>query len=1328
MRLAKLTLSGFKSFADKTEIRFDAPVVGIVGPNGCGKSNIVDAIKWVLGEQSAKSLRGGAMMDVIFNGAATRKPSGMASVTLHFDNPKREDGSRHLPIEADQVAVTRQLFRDGTSEYLINNQRARLRDIKEVFMDTGVGLDAYSVIEQGKVDVLLQSNAQERREIFEEAAGISKFKARKKEALRKLERTEQNLQLVKTRLEDTERRLRSVKMQAARARSFQEHSARLKTLQLQYALAEYHKLSTQLVELNEQLEQAEADRGVAARELAESEAGINDAEMERQSVQNRQKSLERDRSDAQSRQAQARQREGYAQSTLADVKRQIERDVNRLEELKNRRGTLKGEHAEQAGQAEALAATLQDAKARLQAAEEDSRKLQHDLNDQRRQIEDERAGITSVMRRAAQLNNEINSINAFEQRLVATREKLEQRGSHIAEQLEALLTARDQAAARKAEAEALLAEENEQLTQQRELAQQFDQQQRQIADRLASLKEKRSGLESRRATLQEMQDKQEGVADPVKAVLARAGTGAEGEQTFRFVRGLLAELLETDVEHAGLVEASLGEYQQALIVDRLGDICSNDAGKTAVQSLAGRVTFVAIDQPPLPALVGAEVPNFQTALDFVRFPEWLGPVAWRLLGQTVVVSDLESAMLLRSTLPSGYRFVTTSGELLEADGRVFAGPANVKSMGLISRRSELTLLRGQLDELNGLIATDQALLAELSDHATHVEQVCDGLRKSINQANAIRIEFNSKLESLGAQVRQFEKEQPVVAAETEQIHRQLVDAEKKRSGHKSEAAKLEEDSAQRQTRVAELDASIRELTKQVDVAREATGALRVETSRTSEQLSAAQRQARQIEIALADIERQEKSLEDQLSGYRGRIEELEKTQAEAREQAEVATKQLDELVTHCELAAKQLEKADAELREVRAAVAEHRKVLEAADAKLHKLQVTQREIEVKIEAVRQRAHEQLGLDVVEAYQAKLQEPQEAQEPQETQASAEDTDAFEDESAKPQPVAADPFAIDWAAVEAEINELRTKITRLGNVNVDAIEEEAELGGKHDDLNNQVKDVEDARVKLVELIEQINDDSKKRFEETFNTIRENFAGQNGLFRRLFGGGKADLFLQPDENGNVDVLESGIEIMAKPPGKEPCSISQLSGGEKTMTAVAMLMAIFKTRPSPYALLDEVDAALDEANVERFTQVIRSFLDTSHFIVITHHKRTMQVCDVLYGITQQERGVSKRVSVRFDQVSDGGNISAEAVAASEREDEAPEPAADEPPAEEHEAELVAVGAESERTEGEADASLQRGNGRSNGNGGSGRKSASRARLAAMLEGKKPIELTHGE
>ncbi len=1274
LRLAKLTLVGFKSFADKTDIRFDEPIVGIVGPNGCGKSNVVDAIKWVLGDMSPKSLRGGAMMDVIFNGSAKRRPAGMASVTLTFDNPvddvSRESGfvrgsnetldaspldadnsptptphspavKRPLPVDADQVAVTRQLYRDGTSEYLINNQRARLRDIRELFMDTGIGTDAYSIIEQGKVSRMLEANAQERRQIFEEAAGISRFKARKKEALRKLERTEQNLALVRQRLEDTEKRLRSVKMQAARARSFQDYKTRLSELQLTYSLAEYHKLTQQLADLTERLEQADADRTQAARKLAEAEQLAHDAEQERQSLADRAKSLGQQRLTQQSAKEKAEQQQQFAQRSLTEVRQQLERDGQRLTDLAQRRDTLQHDQTQQSQLVQTLQQDQQHTSARLTEAQELHRALQHELNSQRSKLEDEKNGLMDLMRQVTRLNNQITSFHTFESSLKTNHEKIHQRTGDIAQRLEALLTSRDEHTAKLAQAKQLIEQENQKLAERKDLAARFGDQIKTLTDRLGSNREKRATLDSRRATLQEMDDNLEGVNDAIKAVLASgasgAGAGAGGASgpllspTPLPVLGLIAELIDTDIQSATLIEAALGEYQQAVVVSKLGELCDCSAGQSVRESLSGRVTFVAIDQPPMPALHdSAAMSGVQRAVELVRYPDWLGPVMWRLLGRCLIVADLDRAFVLRSLLPDGHRFVTRTGEVLDESGRVHAGPMNVGSgaAGIIRRRSELSALKSELREVDAIIASDQGVLATLSDQASHLEKVTADLQKSVFEASSVKVELSSRLDSLASQIATLEREQPLLAQEAEQLHRQMAETVSKRTSHEQSVAELEAASAEREVRRATLDEAIRTAQQKAEQANEAVTTLRVDNGKLSEQLSGAQRQQRQLEVALADAARQHTSLSSQLSGYQSRIEQFEEQHAQSLAEAELAGRQLHELITHCELAERKLKEQDESMRTVREEVRSHRTRVESLDTALNEHRVHKHGLDVKLDAVKQRCHEQLDLDIASAYTQRLS-------------------TFE------QP----PDAIDWQAVAGEIEELRTKITRLGNVNLDAIGEEEQLEGKQDELADQVKDIEQAGHDLRELIERINVDSRKRFESTFNEVQEAFAGQDGMFRKLFGGGKAELYLEPDENGHLDVLESGIAINAKPPGKEPRALSQLSGGEKTMTAVALLMAIFKSRPSPYAILDEVDAALDEANVERFTNVVKSFLDFSHFIVITHHKRTMQACDVLYGITMQERGVSKRVAVKFDQVSHDGTIAREAIEADTRDAESAAP-----------------------------------------------------------------------
>lgn len=1225
MRLAKITLSGFKSFADRTDVAFNAPLVGIVGPNGCGKSNVVDAIKWVLGEQSAKSLRGGAMLDVIFNGSASRKPAGMASVTLHFDNPvEPELNARRLPVDADTVSVTRRLFRDGTSEYLVNNQKVRLRDLRTLFYDTGIGTHGYCIIEQGKVDAMLTSNPTERRMIFEEAAGISKFRAQKKESARKLERTQQNLLRCRDMLEEVQRRLRSVKVQATRAKNFQEYSVRLRELRLEHSLAEYHKLFNQLADVAELLDKAETERRRVVSQLTAAEDQRQAAEAERAQMLAGQRELEQRQARVTSERDQAAQRRQYAENSLAEIARQIEQDRRQLQELTAKLTDLDAQHGEHVAAVTEIQQRSDAAGRQITAAQEAHRARQHEVNEVQAKLEDERAGVVNLLRRTTDLHNQVHSLELQEKNLIGHRDRLTTRADQLAGELERLLGQRDELTEKLTETVSIIDQEKQRLEEHKAAATDLSDAQKRLTQQLGAAREKRSALNSRRALLAELEQSQTGVDEAVKAVLARKASAKNGQE-FAFVRGLLADLIETDVAHAAIVEASLGFYQQALVVDHLGQI--TDANK-ALASLSGRVTFVAVDQLPpirhdaLPAV--AEIP---CVLDHVRFDPAIAPLMWYLLGRTLIVEDLAAAAALRSQLPAGYRFITKTGELLEIDGRVLAGPLGESSGsgaggGLISRRSELAELQQKIAELDDTIAADQTHLAQLSDRAAHLEKVQQELRQAIYEASTIKVELSSKLEQARHAIGRIEKEQPVIAQEVEQVHRQLTDAATKKEQRAKDAAALQAEQEASKARAAELEQRLIAVRQYAEETAEALTAARVEASKLAEQLTGAQKALRQLELARADAQRQVQQAGSRLEHHQSRIGELEQARDSAAAAIEQAAIDLEDLAVRLAGFAEQLQQLDANMAQLGAAVKELRQQTEAAEGEAHTHQVTQRELEVRIEAVKQRAAEQLSLDITEAYQQ-----YEARE------------------------------IDWETVETEIADLKGKIDRLGNVNLDAINELSELEQRETDLAAQIDDVDRAQKELEELIQRLDGESRTRFQQSFETIREHFAGQGGLFRRIFGGGRADIVLVPDENGNTDWLESGIEIIAKPPGKEPQSIRLLSGGERTMVAVALLMSIFRSRPSPFCVLDEVDAALDEANVERFTNVIRSFLDRSHFIVITHHKRTMQAADLLYGITMPIRGVSRRVAVRLDQIGAGGRLTDDAVAQAAAEPQADGP-----------------------------------------------------------------------
>ena len=1227
MRLAKITLNGFKSFADKTVIEFSEPITAIVGPNGCGKSNVVDALKWVLGEQSAKTLRGGAMLDVIFNGSSARKPAGMASVTLHFDNPADQpDNSRMLPVDADEVTVCRRLYRDGTSEYRINQQKARLRDIRELFYDTGIGTNAYSMIEQGKVDAMLVSKPTDRRTIFEEAAGITTFKQRKREAIRKLDRTEQNLLRCRDKLEEVQKRLRSVKIQAGRARTYQEHATRLKELRLGYALAEYHQLQSQLKQVSDSLNQLEVERRHATEQLEAAEEQRNEAEAQRQELISRQRELENRKMQLQAARDQAAQRKQFTQNSLDELHAQIERDGNRQKDLEARANELAERTEEHGRHIDDLSSQLDEAEQAIEHTAAEQRAAQHELNEAQAALEDEKAGIVNLLRSSTDLQNQINSLDIQEKNLVGHRDRLANRADELGDELSRLLQTRDDAQRQLDEAMRLIETETAKLDEQKEKASELGDKTRDLTHRLSEQKEQRSALHSRWKTLDELERSQSGVDETVKAVLARkAANGSDNE--FAFVRGLLADMIETDVDDATLVEAALGEYQQALVIDRLADLESNRAG---IESLGGRVTFLPLDQLPpvvrdrrtdLDAIADKLNADIEPITDRLRFHADAAPVIRKLLGKTLVTDDLAAARKLRRALPVGYRFVTQAGELLETDGRVFAGPLHEGSgAGLISRRSELADLAERINELDFNINADQTDLAQLSDRAAHNERIQQELRQAIYEASTIKVELTSRLEQSGAAIARIENEQPVISAEVERIHNQLRESAEQKQQHHERITELESESEQSKQRAAELEARIDELQQRAESAQEAFTQSRIDASKLSEQVTAAQKQMRQYEIARAEAQRQHRDLEQQIEHHRSRIGSYEQAIAECDQQISEAESGLTGLDEELAGFNERIETVGRRVSELAQNVTRYRQSAESIDRQVHETQMSARELEVRSDNVVQRANENLNLDVVAAY----------------------ADYEPDDE------------VDWDAVREEIAELQGKIDRLGNVNLDAIDELAELEEREQSIGEQLDDMDHARVELEKLIDHLNEESKSRFEETFKQIRENFAGSDGMFRKLFGGGRADLMLMPDEEGNTDWLESGVEIIAKPPGKEPQSINLLSGGERTMVAVALLLAIFKSRPSPFCVLDEVDAALDEANVDRFCNVLDGFLDQSHFIVITHHKRTMQAADLLYGITMQERGVSRRVSVQFDQVSSDGSIAKEAVKQQEQADAA--------------------------------------------------------------------------
>ena len=1221
MQLKRVTLHGFKSFADKTHFDFGDGIAVVVGPNGCGKSNIVDAIKWVLGEQSAKSLRGGNMQDVIFSGSNSRPGMGMAEVALTFTNTRAL-----LDTEEDEVTVSRKLYRSGESEYLLNKKPCRLKDVRELFMDTGIGADAYSIIEQGKVAVLLQASKQDRRAIFEEAAGISKYKARKREALRKLERTEQNVLRLTDIIAEVERRLRSIKYQAGKARNYQTYAARLKELRLQQFMTEYHQLQKAIVTDQGNLTSGQDELAGVTTTLGQAETRLSVLDDEIQNLAGRVREVENEVLQCTAHIGNQQDRIDLGNrrfKELQDALHTAQQRINQLREQSRRLQEELQENQQEAEEAEGVVAAQQEQLKQLQDVRQ-----QHGLAlaEFRAQLEDEKSGLIDIVRRTAHLHNEISSLDLRRNGLTGQKDRLHDRSGKVAAELEELLTEHAQFDRQRAKAVELLDESRATLEDKRRELAAVNRQRADCTDNLSAAKEYRSGLLSRQQLLADMEKDLEGVDQGVRQILqAKAQAGQDPQQdSFYYVRGMVAELLEAEVEYAGIIEAALSQKAQHLVAGSSQAVLEDSAN---LDSLEGRVRILCLDNLP-PFANGYDFsihPEVQAKLiDLVSFSPENERLAWHLLGKTVLVDTIDSAVRLAQVAPPGYRWVSLKGEILEADGTLHLGPHTGQS-GLISRKSELRQLDVSLAEADERITALDNQSQQYGSQAGHLEKNLQELRTVIYEASGKEIELRGRLEQVDQNVKRLNQEQPLIASEMAGLQDQIEETLNLQESSRQDLGELESTNRQRQEHIDALEEKVKQLDAEDQTVADQVTDLKVALGQTQQRRLALRERVSNVQLQMGQLRHDVAGLERDLTNAQDNSRACERSILAA--EGKIAD--LFQSRQESEASVKELRRQRAGLEDEKVRLHEQivvdRRRHEELQEQVHAVQMSLNENQLRSQNLTTRAHEEVGLDLAEYYRSS-QLPA-AETPEQVEATP-DAQAESTELAAPE-------QMDWDTVAAEIEDLRGKIERLGNVNLDAITEQEELAQRADYLNTEAHDLRDSQRQLEQLIEKINQQSEAVFRESFERICINFAD---LFRKLFGGGRAEIVLEDPD----DILECGIEIIARPPGKQLQSISLLSGGEKTMAAVALLMAIFKSKPSPFCLLDEVDAALDEANVERFTLVVKEFLEESQFVIITHSRRTMNVADIIYGVTMQEQGVSKKVSVRFVGEDDEPELSA--------------------------------------------------------------------------------------
>jgi chromosome segregation protein len=1229
MYLHSLELFGFKSFAPRTVMEFHRGVTCVVGPNGCGKSNVLDAIRWVLGEQSAKALRGGEMADVIFSGTDSRSALGMAEVTMNFAECEKE-----LGVDWNEVAVTRRVFRDGSSEYLLNKTPCRLKDIHNLFMDTGIGRSAYSIMEQGKIDQILSSRPEDRRAIFEEAAGITRFKSQRKEALRKLEATEANLLRIDDVIKEVNRQIASMQRQAAKARRYQTLLSELRTFETHSARQQWERMDDARRAGQEELESQRARQAELEGEIESSESEL---------------AVRRSALAAMEEQLDA------ARRSASDLRTRISSQESRVLFNSEKQAEFEGLTARYQGELLVAAEKLSAAEGEILSVDAELREITVVLAEEMSRMEQAQVANSSTAQERVAAEREL-------QELVREMQREEQRVSGVRGQLSSLTQQRDGMEARLsvlgAEAENLRAEVanlQEQAAQAHSAhAAALECVERSAAE-LAGLEGELRFSQMGLATVEgELRQAQRAVSDKeskieVLRALLESGEGfSSGTQTvlkgldnpeffLPALQGALAAGIEVEPEYVAAVEAVLGLNLQSILLKdarKAGDILktlrSQKGGRVvlALQELDDAFDHVENPELQLPkGALGWLLHKVKPLPGFERLVE-------RLINFAVLVPDVETALNLFPL--RGWTLVTLQGDVLTGDGMLHGGVESGTGLSsILERRNQVQSLEGELEGVRGHFADKQARREEIAAE-------CQTLGARMNEAREQRQSAAVEQSTLRAQLTQWERQLNETQRKLQQMEGEQSGAQARMAESADRLAALEEEVNIAASHVGSQQARRQELQGMLEALRamEAESSaelneLKVRVATERQRHSSLQQQRQPMDGRLAELRNLIGQRERDIEGYSSRMAAAAAESAEIEMSLEALRGRVGESEEVLQSLLAQRAAVAAEVEEGNAQARTWRAQLTALVDKRSRIEVQLSQVEMRLGAIEEHIRKRYQIELSEfskdlyalkvAYRDAIKRPRSgaaAQSETEPHAVAVPSQEGDEESEEQRETAA--YELDWARLDVMVREIDQRIDALGPVIMEAIQEYEELEERHGFLQQQHADLINSKEELLQVIAKINNTTRQLFSETFEKVRLNF---QEMFTELFGGGRANLVLT-DEN---DPLESGIEIIAKPPGKQLQSITLLSGGEKTMTAVSLLFSIYMVKPSPFCVLDEMDAPLDESNINRFIRILDRFVGQSQFVVISHNKKTIARADALYGVTMEEHGVSRLVGVKF-------------------------------------------------------------------------------------------------
>ncbi|NJD57545.1 MAG: chromosome segregation protein SMC [Nitrospirae bacterium] len=1167
MRIEKIELIGFKSFADKTVFSLHPGITCIVGPNGCGKSNIVDAFRWVLGEQSAKSLRGEKMEEVIFTGSVSKKQKGMAEVTLIVSglNVTSLQGNGGGP--SDTVSVTRRLYRSGESEYMINKQPCRLKDLKDVFLDTGLDFKSYSILEQGRIGAILNSKPLERRFIIEEVAGVMKYKVRKAEALSKLESSRLNLSRVSDIIAEVKKQINILDRLAKKAERYKKLQSELNAIELKMARREYQMITDSLASINEQYGALKEKEAVTGAEITEIE---NRTQTRRINLVEQEKAL-----DAIQKDFQAVERDMAELNRLIAVNRQDisnfedfhSRLLNQTEEMVQRISDLSARYAELEAGSTRIFEDIEAAAVTLRERTDAFSAIEHELSDKEEEIEEKRRQIFRISEEISRSRNEISRHQtAFEslgkKEMLSVAESEEAR-KMLSEVDQAITAAESEILGRNNEA-LFLKEKKEILG--RELSLQktvFEN----VSQNLAGIREELASHVSRLDSLKEI------VLDkPTRELLSASGMIR--------LKASVSDVIEVQAAYEKAIESALSEKADSFVVESRQDI------EQAIESLKGKsldkTSFIAVTPPPV--MLTGELPDgiVGRALDFVRVRDGYEKVAENLLGGILVVADVNAGLELRQTTGS-FLIVTVSGEVIDPSGAVIIGGER----GIFRRKREIREIEQQIEEkravieaMNQEIRVVQESIQAKEEETRAVETALHGFEKDISLARLTVENYLSdkervsrKLSFLSLEIEQINREKQTVSGQIAQAETAVQELEARKTLMETEMRGLQEGIAQKRDEKEALRTEVTDL--------------RVQTTANRERLDAARNEMEASTKTSEELGRKKDEIQEEIASVRTRISQRTAEIGEHETGLHKLAGQADALGQDISGRKEKISHENEELLVVEHDLKSLRQQVSAVTARIAELDVARAEHKMKIGNISENIRNNFGEEIDQVVLVDIS-PEE---------------------------------------EMRADELKAKIQEIGPVNLGTLDEYEELRTRYEFMTKQQEDLSRSIAELEEAIAKINSTTRKRLREAFDTLKTKFAE---VFTTLFGGGKAELVLTDESN----ILETGLDIVAQPPGKRIQNIHLLSGGEQALTALALQFASFLIKPTPLCILDEADAPLDESNTERYSRMLQGLSQDTQFIVVTHNRTTMSVAQHLYGITMEEAGVSKVISMQFAEV----------------------------------------------------------------------------------------------